>query len=79
MMSAPTPRVRVWLASINPRLKPTIVKTSVTCNPIARTVRNVRMGRCFRFSKTSLVTNILLYFARRFTIADHAEEDESGP
>jgi hypothetical protein len=33
----------------------------VTWSPTAEMVRSVRMGRCFRFSTTSLLIKLLVY------------------
>ena len=52
IMSAPTPRDRFAISCSVPRLNPTRVSTMVTCTPMAKALKRVRIGRCLRFSRT---------------------------
>src|SRR3984957_16577683 len=59
-ISAPTPRARLADSLSTPWLKPTSVRTIVTWMPMMRMPMSVRTGRCFRFSKTSLLVKLFV-------------------
>ena len=59
-ISAPTPRARLACSFSIPSLKPTSVSTIVTWMLMAIMPSSVRTGRCFRFSKTSLLVKLFV-------------------